>query len=446
VGKPVWKVELEGMKSVAFVTVGCKLNQFETEQMRELIEANGFEGCSAPERADVLVINTCTVTSKSDYRSRQAVRRAVRSNPDALVVVTGCYAQLSPHDIAMIDGVDVILGNAEKEEILRYIDIGRQHEPVIRVTDSGALTEIRTPVRLRGFGKYTRAFVKIQDGCDNHCTYCAVPLARGRSRSRPVDEVRAEIEVLAGQEYREVVLTGVHLGSYGKDLEPPTTLAALLPSISRISGLERVRLSSIEPTDFSDELIEILSEPAMRICPHVHVPLQSGDDVILRRMGRPYTRTFYEDLILKLADRVRCSGIGADVMVGFPGEDHGAFRNTYDLLKGLPVTYLHVFSFSERPGTHACGMKPRVEPVEKKRRSRLLRQLGRAKSHEFRRSLVGKRLQVLVLDSSRGRACGLSGNYVKVYFEDSVSANAILPCSVSAVVEGGVRATIDGDC
>jgi threonylcarbamoyladenosine tRNA methylthiotransferase MtaB len=446
-----------GAKSVAFITVGCKLNQFETEQMRELIEADGYAACPEDGAADIFIINTCTVTSKSDYRSRQAVRRAIRSNPDALVMVTGCYAQVAPQEIARIDGVDFVLGNAEKEEILEFIASGGAGKavegPLVKVTPVRELPLLETGTRLKGFGRYTRAFVKIQDGCDNRCTYCAVPGARGRSRSKQAGEIYSEIQVLAGEGFREVVLTGVHLGSYGKDLgrisagggssgltafdgataaggpDAPANLAGLLRCISRVPGLERIRLSSVEPTDFTDGLIETMADTANKIAPHVHVPLQSGDDGVLKQMARPYDRARYAALIERIAARLPRCGIGADVMVGFPGEDDKAFRNTYDLIEALPITYLHVFSYSQRPGTPAAEMDGQVEPGVKKERSRLLRQLGRSKSLEFRRSLLGHGLRVLVLETaSGGRQTGLSGNYVKTYFEEPVEANTILEC------------------
>ncbi|MGD8627921.1 MAG: MiaB/RimO family radical SAM methylthiotransferase [bacterium] len=447
-------------KSAAFITVGCKLNQFETEQMRELLEGEGYSSCPADQAADVFVINTCTVTSKSDYRSRQAVRRAVRSNPGALVVVTGCYAQVAPEDLARIEGVDLVLGNAEKEKILDFIAGHGANSPAVevKVTPAAELPALRTGTRLKGFGRYTRAFVKIQDGCDNRCTYCAVPGARGRSRSKHAGEISSELEVLAREGFREVVLTGVHLGSYGKDLacdagrEGPADLASddgrqgsadlagLLRKISEVPGIDRIRLSSVEPTDFTDELLETMADPAIRIAPHVHVPLQSGDDGVLKRMARPYDRERYRALIERIdAGLPRC-GIGADVMVGFPGEDDRAFRNTYDLIESLPITYLHVFSYSPRPGTPAAEMEAQVEPEVKKERSRILRRLGREKSLRFRRSLLGRKLRTLVLEATDGgRQTGLSGNYVKTYFEEPVEANTVIECRAVEMRSDGLR-------
>jgi len=430
------------MKRIAFITVGCKLNQFETEQMREAAEMSGYGPVADPGQAEVCVINTCTVTSKSDYRSRQAVRRAMRANPEAMVVVTGCYAQRKPREVAGIKGVDLVLGNAEKESIDTYLGLGKQPSPLIRITAIDGMERLASRRQLHGFGRYTRAFVKIQDGCDNSCAYCAVPLARGRSRSKRPDEVRREIEVLALEGYKEIVLTGVHLGSYGKDLTPAASLAALLREIALTVGIARLRLSSIEPTDFSEDLIELLAEPSSRICPHVHIPLQSGDDRILSIMGRPYGRDLYRNLIERIAIACPRCGIGADVMVGFPGEDHRAFMNTLGLLQDLPITYLHAFAFSRREGTVAAELTQEADPADKKERSLAVRSLGAEKSQAFRQSLVGETLETLVLGAAPGRpARGLSGNYVKVFFDSQLAANTIVRAHVTGVAAGGVEAT-----
>ncbi len=429
------------MKSVAYSTVGCKLNQFETEQMREALEASGYVSSGRGAAADVYIINTCTVTHKSDYRSRQAIRRAVKANPDALIIVTGCYAQRRAQDIAAIPGVDVVVGNAGKAHIADYLDRPKQDGPLIDVSEPDSRTDLCGERHITKFGSYTRAFVKIQDGCDQACSYCAVPSARGRSRSKPPAVVRREVEILAARGYREVVLTGVHLGRYGKDLEPRTGLVPLLEETASVEGLDRVRLSSVEPTDFTDDLIELIADPAAKICPHVHVPLQSGDDEVLRAMGRHYTRDAYAGLIVEIARRIPDCAIGLDVMVGFPGEDERAFRNSFDLIQSLPVTYLHCFSFSRRPGTRAFHLDGTVEPEEKKRRSRALRDLGARKNEDFRKSLVGKDLEALVLSSRcGGLPVALSGNYVRCLIHGAVRPNDLITARVGGVSESGVYA------
>jgi threonylcarbamoyladenosine tRNA methylthiotransferase MtaB len=432
------------MGKITFMTVGCKLNQFETEQMRELAQREGLASADGNGSPDVFVINTCTVTSKSDYRSRQAVRRAVRANPDALIVVTGCYAQRSPYDLAAIPGVDLVLGNEEKRNIGAYLKAGKPPNPRIEVGDIDRIATLPAHVRLHGFGGYTRAFVKIQDGCNNRCTYCAVPLARGPSRSKRPEDVRGEIEVLASAGFREIVLTGVHLGEYGKDLVPALTLAHLLRETSAIPGLERIRLSSVEPTDFSRDLVRTIADAGGKVCPHVHIPLQSGDDRILRRMGRPYSSSHYRDLVMRIAGAVPGCGIGADVMVGFPGEDDAAFENTRRLVEDLPITYLHVFAFSKRRGTPAAGFAGQVAPEIKKERSRVLRDLGQAKSLAFRETLAGKSLKVIVLGPKGARpATGLSGNYVRTYFRRPMPRGLLIKARVLGIEADGVVAADD---
>ncbi len=435
------------MQSITFITVGCKLNQFETEQMRELAQREGFRSRDGTADSDMFVINTCTVTSKSDYRSRQAVRRALRANPDALIVVTGCYAQRSPGDLTAIEGVDYVLGNEEKQDIVRYLKAGKPRRPTVEVADIDRIETLPVHTRLHGFGGYTRAFVKIQDGCDNRCTYCAVPLARGGSRSKRPEHVREEIEILVGEGFTEVVLTVVHLGAYGQDLTPGLSPADLIREIAAIPGLERIRLSSVEPTDFSDRLIETMADAQAKVCPHVHIPLQSGDDGVLRRMGRPYNRDRYRSLIQRIADTIPACGIGADVMVGFPGEDRAAFENTRRLLEDLPVTYLHVFSFSKRRGTPAAGFTDQVEPPVRKERSRILRELGKAKSQAFRQSLIGKTIEVLVLGPKADRpATGLSGNYVRTYFRSPLSRGRLITARVMGIEADGVLAAGERAC
>lgn len=437
----MWEVGPGDMKSVAYSTIGCKLNQFETEQIREAVESSGYLSARRGAPADIYVINTCTVTHKSDYRSRQAIRRAIKANPEALIVVTGCYAQRFPEEIAEIPGVDIVLGNAGKVLIADFVKRSKSGKPLIDVTPPESANDLRGTRHLKRFGSYTRAFVKIQDGCNYRCTYCAVPSARGRSRSKPLEIVRREIEILTGEGYKEVVLTGVHLGQYGKDLEARTGLTDLLESVVDVEALKRLRLSSVEPNDFTDGLLDLMTDPAMKICPHVHIPLQSGDDGILRAMGRHYTRDAYADLIMKISERVPDCGIGLDVMVGFPGEDEGAFRNSYDLIESLPVTYLHCFSFSRRPRTEACDMEGLVHPEEKKRRSRALRELGFRKNENFRESLVGKELETLVLTRRQdGLLTGLSGNYVRCVIEGSVRPNDLLPVRVTAAAHSAVLA------
>ncbi len=414
-------------RSICFVTIGCKLNQFETEEMRESVQVRDWQVVEPWQKADVYVINTCTVTAKSDYRSRQAIRRAIRLNKDALVIATGCYAQVAKDEIRSIEGIDFILGNSKKASIVDYLDLGKQEQPVVDVDDIQEVSCLKSPRRLTRFGSYTRAFVKIQDGCNNYCAYCAVPLARGRSRSKPPLDIEAEIVALTKAGYKEIVLTGVHLGSYGRDLEHPISLADLLVRLSKIETVERLRLSSIEPNDFTTELIGVVADKGNRICDHFHIPLQSGDDRVLKLMGRKYDAAYYFQLIEEIKRHLPNCGIGADVMVGHPGESESAFNNTVKLIEMLPLSYLHVFSFSPRPNTRASTMGDQVKPEEKKQRSLILREIGKAKSLKFRESLLGKGLQVLTLSKiQKGYTSSLSTNYVKVYIREPIGVNQIV--------------------
>lgn len=403
--------------TVALQTVGCKLNQYETEGIAERFEQRGFLVVPFDEPADVYVVNTCTVTGRSDYRSRQMLRRASRLNGDALVVATGCYAQRDPSALASMPEVHAVIGNAEKPrlddhvaKLLERRDAGRADETAVHVPSlEDRAFEAFDITRFRG---HTRAFVKIQDGCDRRCAYCAVPGARGPSRSRDLEGVLDQVRLLVGRGYREIVLTGVHIGEYSAD--DGSRLPELLEAVAAVEGLGRVRLGSLEARRLTPELADLVVGNA-RVSNHLHVPLQSGSDRILSAMGRDATAAEYEAAVRRVTDRDPVCGLGADVMVGFPGETEEDFERTVSLIEGLPFTYLHVFSYSPRPGTRAAALGAPVPPGERKRRSSRLRAIGRRKSLEFRGRLVGTRLEVLVeKPDGRGALSGLTSNYVRV--------------------------------
>jgi threonylcarbamoyladenosine tRNA methylthiotransferase MtaB len=404
------------MPKFKITTLGCKVNQAESESIaQELIESEWFP-VQDREAADVCIVNTCTVTQKASMQSRQAVRQAVRANPNARILVTGCYAQTAPEEIKAIAGVGGIVGHDEKQTIssmLRAAGPGATDVAFSSCRDNCQNRDFKmmplalTPPR-------TRPFLKIQDGCDAFCTYCIVPFARGRGRSMPLEKVLQRIHKLAETGYHEVVLCGIHLGAYGRDLSPAANLAGLLGRIQDSGRIDRVRLSSIEPPELTGEIIRTVAE-SDRFCRHFHTPLQSGDDGILKKMGRPYSRQTFHDLIVQVHESIPDAAVGVDTLIGFPGETEKAFENTYELIEDLPVSYLHVFPFSARPGTAAAKFAHKVQPETLKARCERMRRLGHRKRMNFFRKSIGKKMPVLVetkRDGSTGLLKGISSNYL----------------------------------
>ena len=410
--------------TVAFATLGCRLNQVESQELGGLLESRGFRVAGAAEPAQVYVVNTCTVTGKADFSDRQAIRQITRNNPAALLVVTGCYAQTNAQAVARIPGVDLVLGNADKyrlpELLADLLNRPRLENrgPEIRVRDIAAPRDVPVAPFVKVTGR-TRAFVRIQDGCQHRCAFCIVPLARGGSRSQEPKVVVDQVHRLVEGGYGEVVLTGVDMGHHGWDLFPRTTLATLLRQILDVPGLGRLRLSSILPPYFTDELIEVIAG-SPRIAPHLHIPLQSGSNRVLGLMRRPYNTRIYGSLVERLSRAIPDLGLGADVIVGFPGETDADFEATRALIGALPVSYLHVFSYSDRQGTEAARLPGHLPARTITERSKVLRRLGREKSLAFRRRQVGRTWEVLVLeerDKSTGRLSSLTGNYVEILFD-----------------------------
>ncbi|NWF93883.1 MAG: tRNA (N(6)-L-threonylcarbamoyladenosine(37)-C(2))-methylthiotransferase MtaB [Syntrophaceae bacterium] len=404
------------MTTVAIATLGCKVNQFESEALMSALERRGYSLVSFGEGADVMIINTCTVTHRADFQSRQMIRRAHRSNPQSLIIVTGCYSQVEPEEIERVEATAYLLGNKEKLRIPDLLPLMQKGEtPKVQVSD---IQEERLfeETALPSFYYHTRAFLKIQDGCDARCSYCIVPHARGRGRSLPPGRVIEHLRALKGRGFSEVVLTGIHIGSYGIDLNPASSLEELLKSLEHEETPCRIRLSSIEPLDFSRGLLSFLIS-SKKVCPHLHLPIQSGDDEILRKMNRPYGRSLISELIHELHENLPEASLGADVIVGFPGETEERFRRTYDLIESLPLSYLHIFPFSRRKGTPASQLPQQVSEGEIKKRAGLMRQLGKRKRQAFYRQSLNKELRVLVEDR-RGRETdrwrGLSRNYIPV--------------------------------
>ena len=405
---------------VAFRTLGCKLNQAETRHLIASLRQLGHRPVNAAESADVLVVNTCSVTSSADKECRQVIRRVIRQNPGAFVVVTGCYAQLKPDVLASIEGVDLVLGHLEKGDLLSLAgDFEKQAETKVLVSDVANTQQFCEAVPHPDDGR-TRAFLKVQDGCDYGCSYCTVPLARGPSRSQSVDATVTQARRLFDVGYREIVLTGVNIGDYRSvEMTQQRGLVDLLLRLHDIEGLRRLRLSSIEPNLLTDEIIE-LAATSDRLLPHFHIPLQSGSDWILGLMRRRYRSQVFAKQVSKIVENIDDCAIGCDVVVGFPGESDADFQQTLRLIASLPIAYVHAFTFSPRPDTPAAALPDPVDRAEQRRRTRALVSLGAQK----RASFVGTQLEKIrpvlfesITDS--GHLTGLTDNYIRVRVEGS---------------------------
>lgn len=407
-----------GEKRVAVYTLGCKVNQYESASLAGLFRERGYRVVDFEDNADVYIINTCTVTHMGDRKSRQLIRRASRANPGALIAVTGCYAQTSPGEVLEISGVDLVVGTRDRAKLVDLVETAvKGSGPLNAVSEYTAGDEFEEISSLP-LQERVRAFLKIQEGCTNFCTYCIVPHARGPLRSRQPEMVIEAASGMVAAGFKEIVLTGIQTGAYGQDLGENLTLAHLLRKLSEIPGLLRLRLSSIEPNDITPELVEILSGSKV-FCRHLHVPLQSGDDKILQRMGRRYSVWEYNRLVEVLRDNIPGLGLTTDVMVGFPGETKENFENTSTFIEKISFSGLHVFKFSPRRGTPAAEFAEQVDPLMKEERSRKLIQLGKKLSARFASSHLGLDLDVLVeqrFQDENELYEGLTDSYVRVVF------------------------------
>ena len=408
-------------KRVAITTLGCKTNQFESAGMVESLQQQGYQSVPFTEEADVYIINTCTVTAKSDAESRKLIRRAARLNPAAQVVVTGCYAQLAAAELSRLPNVSLVIGNSEKRDIARLLATAAEGAGAsVAVSDISAESAAE-PLPLESFAEHTRAFLQIQNGCNAFCAYCIVPYARGRSRSVAFDEVLAGVERFAAAGFREVVLTGIHLGAYGKDLAEQTDLTALLAEIDASGVVSRLRIGSVEPDEVTSALIDVIAS-GRHICPHLHLPLQSGSDRVLAAMGRGYRSAEIRALVDRLVRELPDIAIGCDIIAGFPGEsaaDHGA---TCALLQELPIAYLHVFPYSSRPGTRAAAMAGHLDPAVIKVRAAELRQIGEDKKRAYAASFVGRELPLLI----QGGKNGITPNYLSVALAEEAAGEVLV--------------------
>ena len=400
------------MQRIAITTLGCKINQFESAAMAERLGREGFLVVPFADEADIYLINTCTVTARTDAESRRLIRRARNRQPAAKIVVTGCYAQVAFDQLREMPGVHLILGNSQKKGIAELLkEIGE--EPRVLVSDI-SLERQAAGITLESFAEHTRVFLQVQNGCDAFCSYCIVPYARGRSRSVPLAEALDGIKSFAGKGFKEVVLTGIHLGGYGLDLTPRQSLLGLLAAVDEGVLVPRLRVGSIEPTEITTPLIRFFATSEI-ICPHLHIPLQSGDDRVLERMNRRYNSSRFREMIEELATTIPDICIGCDVIAGFPGETDGEFETTYRLIDALPIAYLHVFPFSPRQGTPAATMPSQAPGGVIRERAAALRRLSERKKCAYHERFVGRELEVLVQERKEGGMVkGLSRNYIPV--------------------------------
>ncbi|MEG0875256.1 MAG: tRNA (N(6)-L-threonylcarbamoyladenosine(37)-C(2))-methylthiotransferase MtaB [Clostridiales bacterium] len=408
------------IEKVAIVTLGCRVNQYESEALAQDFINRGYEIARSKKEADIVVVNTCCVTKTAESKSRRVIRHLYKENPGALVVITGCYSQRAGHELLDVPGVALITGNGEKENLVDYVEEMR-HKQKPQLEVSNILCRHHFPkagVKDKETNR-VRAYLKIQDGCDQFCTYCIVPYVRGPVVSRPLEDIIAEARSLTRQGFREVVLTGIHTGFYGKDLNVETTLAKVVKGILKCTDMERIRISSLEPKEVSDELIELMAtEP--RFCNSFHIPLQSGDNGILTSMGRHYSREYYLDLVKRIYSKIPDVAISADIMVGFPGESQGAFENTVDMVAEAHFASIHAFPYSPRPGTKAAIFPNRVPGTLMAVRQKELLTFGEKMKIRFAQKFIGEELEVLVENKdSKGYYQGHSGNFILVKFKSS---------------------------
>jgi threonylcarbamoyladenosine tRNA methylthiotransferase MtaB len=417
---------------------GCRATQADGAALESLLAGKGLETADARAEADLVILNTCTVTSSADEDVRQTVRRVHRENPAARILVTGCYAQRAPEELAALPGVEWVVGNSHKTQIAELVTSAPYHGN-IHVGDIFAQHDFLSAPVEDAAGDRTRPNLKIQDGCNNRCSFCIIPFVRGRSRSAPAQQVVEQVRRLA-EKYREVVLSGINLGRWGREPGSRMRLAGLLRLLLAETGVERLRLSSVEPMDFSDDLLELMAE-SPRIAKHVHAPLQSGCDRVLRRMHRRYRPRHYAARVEKARALMPDAAIGADVMVGFPEETDAEFEESRRFIAEQPFTYLHVFTYSERPGTPAAADPEQVPPRLRKERNRILRELAAEKNLAFRRRMVGRNLSAVTLHEP---GWALSENYLKVELARPMVANRIVEVEIGEVTEAGVREAAAG--
>ncbi len=426
-------------KTVSFLTLGCKVNQYDSDAMRTIFLQQGYKAVKEEEEADVYVINTCSVTSIGDRKSRQMVRKIRRKHPQAVIAVAGCYAQIAPEIFEAMGDIDVIVGAQNRSKIVEYVEQAQKKEKTINaVKDIMSVTEFENLyVDAEGETK-TRAFIKVQEGCDNYCTFCIIPFARGKLKSRKQKDAVEEIRRLVAKGYREIVLTGIHLGNYGRDLHDGTSLATLVEELLRIPNLLRIRMGSIESVELSDDLINLIKDEP-RVCRHLHLPIQSGSDAVLRRMNRHYRLPEYKKLISELREKIPGLALTTDLIVGFPGETEENFMETLETLRELRFSAIHVFPYSQRTGTPAAVFPNQVPGDIKKDRVHRVQELEKEISKEYRKTFLQKTVHVLVEEEKNGYFEGLSDEYIRVSITDkNVEKGRLYSVYVENLTEDGL--------
>ena len=419
-------------KKVAFYTLGCKVNQYETESIKNQLIKKGYEEVSFEDKADIYIVNSCTVTSVADRKTRNMLRRAKKINPNGAVIVTGCYAQTNSKELLEMEDIDYVIGNTDKSGIVNFIEDIENRTMEKLKNHNIFLDSEYTEYEFATLREMSRAYVKIQDGCNNFCSYCKIPFARGKSRSRHKDNILKEITKLSQEGFKEIILIGINLGAYGEDLENGGNFEDLLRDILKIDGIERVRIGSVYPDKISDEFIEMFSNP--KLMPHLHISLQSCDDSVLKRMKRKYGSSLIEERLTKLRKAVPNMEYTADVIVGFPGETQEMFENSYKLIDKIGFSGLHIFQYSDRENTLASTFEDKIDPKVKKERADELEKLKEIMAERERKKYLDKELKVLVEEEKDGYLYGYSENYLRVKFKGkATSLNHIVSVKIDSL-------------
>ncbi|WP_457622370.1 tRNA (N(6)-L-threonylcarbamoyladenosine(37)-C(2))-methylthiotransferase MtaB [Persephonella sp.] len=416
---------------VAFSTLGCRMNQFETSAIEEKFEREGYTLTDFRDKADIYVINTCTVTNDADRTSRKTIRQAKRRNPDAVVVVTGCYAQVSPDKLAQMEEIDLVIGNSHKDAVFEIVEtfINERRQDKVFIDNIFRQNEFKS-FQISTFYEGSRPILKVQEGCNSFCSFCIIPFARGKVRSAKTEEVVKQISILVERGFKEIVLTGTQLSQFGYD--NGEDLYSLLKEIVKIKDLYRVRLSSMGINELDDKLIDLITSEE-KIAPHFHLSIQSADDKVLKDMKRDYTVKEYIEKVESIIKRRPETAIGTDIITGFPTEDEKSFENSLKNIESIPFAYIHVFTYSERKGTTASKIGDLVPPQEKKRRTAILREISEKKNLEFRKRFLNKDLEVLIISEKDGKKVGITGNYIHIKFDSEKDINQITSVRLTEV-------------